>query len=197
MNPNDRDDAWGDLGDLWRAQPVSAPDLERLRREAAAGQRRARRLTVFELVMLAIATGTTVPFLLARPGLSTVDVVVLGLLAVGAVFTAWTVRNRRAPRIDATLAPEALIAVEIARAQASIRFWRVNAAVIVIVWLALCLLAGADAAGWIDTTARYSTWLAPLINLPLVAGSLWWGRRRERPLRARIEALEAMRASTG
>ncbi|MFZ5656182.1 MAG: hypothetical protein ACOY37_03850 [Pseudomonadota bacterium] len=93
----------------------------------------------------------------------------------------------------AALAPDTLIASQIERVQASVRFWRVNTAVMIALAVAVAALGLAHVAGWIDGLSPGRWWIVALGNLPLVAVSLLWGRRRESALRQRLEGLEALR----
>ncbi|GAB2504108.1 hypothetical protein [Lysobacter humi (ex Lee et al. 2017)] len=190
MTPTNDD--WSGLDALWRTQPVDLPDLDRLRREAAAGRRRARLLSLLDIASVVLAALVVGRFVATAPAFGLREAVALGLLAAGLVFAGWTVRYRRTAVAHEGLAPRAMVAAEIRRALAARRFWRVNTRVMLGLSALLAVLALAQLAGAPGLPRGHALWITVLANLPLVAASCLWARRRERELRARVEHLEAI-----
>lgn len=191
MNSMDPD-GWGELASLWQGQPTQAPDLRRLRREAAAARTRSWAVSALDVASVGIAAAVAWSFLDARGVTTRLAVVVLVSLALGIAFAAWALWNRRWQWRRVALAPEALVAAQIGRVRASLRFWRVNTWVMVALGVGVAWLMLAQAIGWIDGLAPGRWWMLALGNLPLVAASLFWGRRRDAALRRRLEDLEAL-----
>lgn len=187
-----KEESWDSLDTLWRSQAVSPPDLERLRREARARGWRLRALTAFEWSALAVTGAFFWRFMAARPGWQAVDAVLIGLYAFTAAFTLWTTYNRRDLSHGGPLAPDALVHRERRRAEASLRFWRANAWVTLLIFAALASAAIAESTGLIDAPGRASWWTVLAINTPLVIASWVLHRRRSRTLRARLERLQAL-----
>lgn len=187
-------DDWTGLDTLWRTQAVDAPDLDRLRREAAAGRRRARLLDLLDIGAVLLAALMAWGFAAAAPALTVREIVPLALLGVGALYAIWTVRNRRVPVPD-DLAPRALVEAEVQRALAVKRFWRVNTAVMLVLWGSFAAIAGLQAFDLAPVAVPRTSawWIATAINTPLVLASLLWARRRIRDMRDRLAQLAAVR----
>lgn len=188
--PHDED--WNALDALWRSQAPAPPELDRLQRDARARGWRLRAVTALEWVAL-LATGAVCwRFLASRPGWQAFDSAVLVLCALAALFTGWTTYNRRGLAHTRELAPRALVQREIRRAEASLRFWRVNSWVTALLFTALAGATAAQFAGLIEAPGRASWITVMLINLPLVIASLLAHRYRSRTLSARRTRLQAL-----
>lgn len=186
-------DEWDEYATLWRGQRTDLPDLARLRREAATARLRGWAVSVVEIVSVAVAAVVVGSLVAERGAGMRVSVVALACLAFGTAFAGWTLWNRRWQWRRVALAPPALVASQIERVQASLRFWRVNTAVMIALAVAVAALGLAHVAGWIDGLSPARWWIVALGNLPLVVVSLLWGRRRESALRQRLGGLEALR----
>lgn len=191
MNPHD-DAPWERLAGLWQAQAFPGPDLARLERDVRRGRRREIALSTLDVASFAIAAGVVANFVLQR-GTTRVAVVAGIMLALGSIFTAWSLWNRRASYRLPGLSPHALVDTAIARARAARRFWRINSRVMFALAIAVALLALGQAMGWLDGLRPDRWWLALIANIPVVALSLWWARRRDGQLRERLDHLEALR----
>jgi hypothetical protein len=186
------DEGWDTLDTLWRSQAVTAPDFDRLQREARARGWRLRAVTAFEWIVLA-ATGVFFWRVLpVHAQWQAIDHVAMALYVVAAAFTAWTTYNRRGLSRSGELAPRTLVQREIHRAEASLRFWRVNTWVIVLMFAALSTAAIAQSLGLLPTPRRASWAVVALINLPLVVASLALHRQRARRLDARLDTLREL-----
>lgn len=192
MHPHD-DSGWQGLDTLWATQPLPAPDLARLRRDALRARLRDRWLTMLDVasvgvaavVMLRYATGSS-----ATPAVSLVGGV---LLAGGIAFAAWTSWNRRVRLRDALLSPAALVDEHRDRLAAARRFWRVNTRVMLALAAITVPLGLAQVAGWAGLAASPKGWLLPAANVPLAIAGWFWARRRDASLARRLDELAALR----
>lgn len=186
------EESWDALDTLWRSQTVAPPDLDRLQREARARGWRLRAVVAIEWLALLVVTAMVGRFFANRPDWQAVDSVLVTLYAAAVAFTLWTAHNRRGLWQDRALAPGALVVREIARARASLRFWRMNSRVTGLMFMVLAAAAFAQTAGVLAPPGRGSWLTAASINLPLVIVSLALHRRRSRTLNARLERLQAL-----
>ncbi|CAA9349758.1 MAG: hypothetical protein AVDCRST_MAG71-2709 [uncultured Lysobacter sp.] len=192
---HDFPDDWGDVGTLWQTQATGQVDIDRLRRAAAVRTSRLIALTVVEVASFAVSLFVLLRLIGAKPNLGPVHWITLGLLAIAGAFTAWTIGSRRGLWRHHGLGPEALVRLEIDRANASIRFWRMNRFVLFIVLGGVALLTAGWLTGWIDPPKRNLWWLPAAANLPLVAVSLLVERWRVRQLRKRLGQLIGLKAA--
>jgi hypothetical protein len=187
-----KDEGWDALDTLWRSQTVAPPDLDGLQREARARGWRLQAVIVIEWLSLLVVTVLIARFFVLKPGWQTVDTIVLALYAAAVGFTLWNARNRRGLWQDRALAPRELVEREIGRAQASLRFWRMNSLMMGWLFVALAMAALAQAANMLAPPGRGSWLTITLVNLPLVIASLVLHRRRSRTLHARLAQLQRL-----
>lgn len=140
MNGDDKHDDWLALGEDWRAQPGSGVDVDALRAEVRRRGRRLRWAMAHDFAGFAIAMGACVWALQSgRAGL--MSAVVVGMMVVLVGFQAWSLWSRRRQVGDSGLDARALVDLEIARGQTSLRYWRVSIWLSVAIWLGLYGLA--------------------------------------------------------
>lgn len=189
---SDIDKDLDDMGALWQSQPVDLPDLEQLRREAVSRGRRLLALSALDVVGVLVAAGVVVRYIATHPGSGFRNAVVLSMLALAVAFAAWTIANRRGLWRDAGQGPDALVQLEFKRAQASLRFWRMNTRVMLVLGVAVCVAALAQFGGWLGAPKIGHWWMVAAVNLPLVALSIGIERWRSARLRERLQRLQVL-----
>lgn len=189
---------WSALAADWRTQPLMAIDPDVLRRDVVRRGRWLRAWLALEIMLSVVALGLCAwatwwvqPSLFSPPALLAVAASVIG-------FQGWSLWIRRRQIRDIGLDARALLALERERIDTSIHYWRVNAWVMAVLWVALFGLLMAAAAmpvgaEGVPLTAGQAA-LALAINAPLVvavAVLAWWLCRRGRERRERVVALQA------
>lgn len=194
IDPDGRNDSqdWRQLGDAWRLQPVLAPDIDALRREARRRTRRMAALSAIDVVATLAGAATATWFIRLEPGLTVAEWAVAALVAVAVAFTGWTGWSRRRLWRDDGLGAEALLALEMRRARNAIHYWRLNTVLMSAILAMVLLAATAQSQGWIPVPGARGWWSVLAGVLPLLLVSIALDRWRGSRLRQRLGALQAL-----
>ena len=182
-HPHDQhpQDDWQGLADDWREQPVSRVDVDALLRGIRQRGRRLRWAVASELVgtaaMLGVAAWAT-----RSPAWTGSFALLMGaLIAAALMFQAWSLWARRRQVWNGDRDLVAMVELDIARAQTTLRYWRVS------IWLSLAMLLAL-----VGLAADKAMSGLPVIWIPATGFALWaWWRCRH--IRERLASMRRIR----
>lgn len=183
---------WLEMGDAWRSQPVLAPDIDAMRREANRRTRRMAVLGSIDVVATIAGIAMAVWLLRQEPGMTPLEWVVLTLLAIAMSFTGWTVWSRRTLWRDNGLSAGGLVALEMQRARNAMRYWRLNTLLMSAMFAVVLIAAVAQSQGWIEAPGTASWWFVLAITFALLLATVAFDRWRSKRLRARLRSLQVL-----
>ncbi len=183
---------WREMGDAWRSQPVHAPDVDALRREAGRRTRRLAVLATIDVVATIAVIALAVGFVRNEPGVAPLEWVVMALVAIAVAFTAWTVWSRRTLWRDTGLSASGLVALEMQRARNAMRYWRLNTTLLAAMVAVVLMAAVSQSQGWIEPPGNSSWWFVLAINIPLLLVTVAFDRWRTGRLCARLQTLQRL-----
>lgn len=171
-------DYWQSLGDDWREQPASRVDVEALLHGIRQRGRRLRWAVGSELAGTGAMLGVAAWATRSPEWAGNFPLVAGALIAAALVFQLWSLWARRGQVRDLALDLVAMINLDIARAQTTLRYWRVS------VWLSVAMLVAMLAAA-VTGAVHERIWFGLLASaVPGLgfAAWAWWRCRRIREL---------------
>lgn len=190
---------WQALGEDWRAQAISAIDIDALRREVHKRGRRLRWALANDLLGFAATIGLSLwAMLTGRAGLP--HAVIITLIVTLCGFQAWSLWIRRRLVGDSGLSAAAMVELEIARARSSLHYWRVSIWLGVAIWLGLYAFVlqdgfplSLDHGVIVARKIIVSLGVAATTGLGFALWAWWLGGRTRKRLKRMLSLREALR----